>query len=64
MPSRIPARGCIPSMVGLGKSLKELGGNDMGRVSLALHGQVFPSVCWTCKNSRVPRIETRNDDSA
>ena len=25
-------RGRIPSMMGLGQSLKELGGNDMGRV--------------------------------
>ena len=29
----IPTRGQIPSMVGLGQSFKELGGNDMGRVS-------------------------------
>ena len=28
----IPAKGKIPSMLGLGQSLKELGGNDMGRV--------------------------------
>ena len=34
-------------MVGLGQSLKELGGNDMGRVPWALCGQVFPDVCST-----------------
>ena len=51
-------------MVGLGQSLKELGGNDMGRVPLALHGLVFLGVCSTCKSSGVPRIETRDDDSA
>ena len=31
--SCIPFIGRIPSMVGLGQSLKELGSNDMGRVS-------------------------------
>ena len=50
-------------MVGLGQSLKELGGNDMGRVNRALHGQLFPSACSTCKSLGVPRTETRNDDS-
>ena len=30
--SRFPARGQILSMVGLGQSLKELRGNDIGRV--------------------------------
>ena len=51
-------------MVGLGQSLKELGGDDMGSVSLTLHGQIFPSVCSTYKSSGVPITETRNDDSA
>ena len=51
-------------MVGLGKSLKELGGNDMGRVLRALHGQVFPGICTTCKSSGIPRVETRNNDGA
>ena len=30
--SYILARGRIPSMVGLGQGLEELGGNDMGRI--------------------------------
>ena len=51
-------------MVELGQSLKELGGNDMGRVSRALHGQVFIGICSTCKSSGVPRVEIRNNDSA
>ena len=51
-------------MVGLGQSLKGLGGNDMGRVSWAFHGKIFPSICLTCKGSGVPGIETRNNDSA
>ena len=51
-------------MVGLSQSLKELEGNDMGRVMCALHGQVFPGVCSTCKSSGVLRTEIRNDDSA
>ena len=41
-----------------------LRGNDTGRVPRALHKYVFPSICSTCKSSRVPGIETRNDDSA
>ena len=40
-----------PKCVGLGKSLKELGDNDIGRVMRALHGQVFPGICTTCKSS-------------
>ena len=51
-------------MVGLGQSLKELGGNDMGRVSLALHGQVVPGSSSTCKSLGVPRTKIRNNDSA
>ena len=35
MSSHIPARGTIPSVVGLGQRLKELGGNDMGKSSVS-----------------------------
>ena len=51
-------------MVGLGQSLKELRGNDMGRVPLDFHGTIFHYVFSTCKSLGVPRTETRNDDSA
>ena len=51
-------------MVGLGQSLKELGGDDMGRVSRALHVKIFCDVCTTCKGSGVPITEIRNDDIA
>ena len=51
-------------MVGLSQSLKELGGNGMGRVPRALHGQVFPGIFTTWKGSGVPRTKTRNNDSA
>ena len=50
-------------MVGLGQSLEGLGDNDVGRVSWALHGQVFPSIFSTCKSSRVSGTETRDNDS-
>ena len=60
----IPARERIHSVVGLGQSLKELGGNDIGIVPRTLHGQVFPGACSTCKSLGVPSTETRNDDSA
>ena len=46
-------------MVELGQSLNELGGNNMGRVSLALHGQVFLGICSTCKGSRVLEYVTK-----
>ena len=50
-------------MVGLSQSLKELGGNDIGRFPWALHGKVFFGVCSTCKGVRVPRVKTGDDDS-
>ena len=49
-------------MVGLGQRLEGLRGNDMGRISWALHGKVFSGVFLTCKGSGVPRVETRDDD--
>ena len=36
----------------------------MGRVSRALHGQVFPSIYSTYKSSGVSGTKGRDDDSA
>ena len=35
----------------------------MGRVSGAVHEEVFSRDCETCEGSRVPRAEIGNDDS-
>ena len=36
--------------VGLGQSLEEFRGNDIGRVLRALHGKIFLGICTTCKS--------------
>ena len=35
----------------------------MGRVSGAVHGQVFSRDCETCQSSGVPRAEVGSDES-
>ena len=35
----------------------------MGRVSEAVHGQVFSIDCETCQSSGIPRAEAGSDDS-
>ena len=51
-------------MVGLGHGLEEPRGNDVGRVSRALHRKIFPGIGTTCESQGVPRVETTNDDGA